>query len=78
SDNDRFGNMVSNQISIANDKIPLYPGIGASAPGLPPDQVAMQAHIARSLGVKGFIIFNYDLTVAEKVLPALFKGLTSE
>lgn len=78
SDNDRFGNMVGNQMSIVNNKIPLYPGIGASAPGLPSDQVAMQAHIARNLGVKGFIIFNYDLTVAEKVLPALHKGLTSE
>lgn len=78
SDNDRFENMVNNQMSIVNNKIPLYPGIGASAPGLPPDQVAMQAYIARNLGVKGFIIFNYDLTVAEKVLPALHKGLTSE
>jgi len=78
SDNDHFKNMVTNQRSIVNGKIPLYPGIGASAPGLPSDQVALQAHIARSLGVEGFIIFNYDLTVAEIVLPALFKGLTSE
>ena len=76
--NDRFTNMVTNQIKVANNRIPLYPGIGASAPGLSPDQVAMQAHIARTLGVSGFIIFNYDLTVATNVLPALFKGLTSE
>jgi uncharacterized lipoprotein YddW (UPF0748 family) len=77
-DNDRFTNMVTNQKAVVNGLVPLYPGIGASAPGLSPDQVAMQAHVARTLGVDGFIIFNYDLTVATSVLPALFKGLTSE
>ncbi len=78
SDNDRFANMITNQKSVVNGKVPLYPGIGASAPGLPADQVAMQAYIARSLGVEGFIIFNYDLTVAMNALPALLKGSTSE
>jgi uncharacterized lipoprotein YddW (UPF0748 family) len=77
-DNDRFTNMVTNQKAVVNGLVPLYPGIGASAPGLSPDQVAMQAHVARTLGVDGFIIFNYDLTVATSVLPALFKGSTSE
>ncbi len=73
-----FSNIVSNQIKIVNNQIPLYPGIGASAPGLTPDQVAIQALIARNLGANGFIIFNYDLTVANDVLPALFKGIASE
>ncbi len=74
--NDHFRNLVTSQMKIANKRIPLYPGIGASAPGLPAEQVAMQAHIARKLGVDGFIIFNYDLSVAREILPALFKGLT--
>ena len=78
ANNDHFRNIVTNQIRIVNNQIPLYPGIGASAPGLTPDQVAIQTHIARELGAKGFIIFNYDLTVANYVLPALLKGITSE
>ncbi len=76
ADNDQFGNWVDNQIAVVNKKVPLYPGIGASAPGLPPEQVAMQIHQARKLGVDGFIIFNYGLSVARDVLPALSKGLT--
>jgi len=76
ADNDRLRNLVANQIQIVNRRIPLYPGIGASAPGLPPEQVAMQVHIARNLGVDGFIVFEYDPSVAREVLPALFKGIT--
>lgn len=75
--NDQFDNLVVNQARIINKRIPLYPGIGASAPGLPPDQVAMQAYITRKLGTDGFIIFNYNQSVANNVLPAFFKGLTS-
>ncbi|MGQ9610385.1 MAG: glycoside hydrolase family 10 protein, partial [bacterium] len=78
ADNNHFSNIVSNQIKIVKNQIPLYPGIGASAPGLTPDQVAIQAFIARNLGANGFIIFNYDLTVANDVLPALLKGISSE
>ena len=77
SSNDQFGNWVANQVEVVNKRIPLYPGIGASAPGLPPEQVAMQAYIAQKLDVDGFIIFNYDLWLAQEVLPALSKGLTS-
>jgi len=76
SDDDQFRNWVMNQIEVVNKRIPLYPGVGASAPGLPPEQVATQIQIARELGVSGFIIFNYDLSVAKDVLPALSKGLT--
>jgi len=76
--NAHFKNMVLNQTDVVNDRIPLYPGIGASAPGLPPEQVAMQVHIARMLGTKGFIIFNYDLSVAKDVLPALRKGINQD
>jgi uncharacterized lipoprotein YddW (UPF0748 family) len=78
ADNDRLRNLVTSQAEIVNRRIPLYPGIGASAPGLPPEQVAMQVYIARNLDVDGFIVFNYDLSVAREVLPALSKGVTSD
>ena len=78
ADNEQFGNLVISQKEVVNRVIPFYPGIGASAPGLPPEQVAMQMYIARNLGADGLIIFNYGLSVATEVLPALSKGITSE
>jgi len=75
---DHFVNLVKNQIQIVNDRIPLYPGVGASAPGLEAEQVARQIHLARKLGADGFIIFNYDLRLAKEILPALRKGITAE
>jgi len=77
-DNERFRNMVKIQKNILDGRIPLYPGVGASAPGLTADQVAMQIHIARESGADGFIIFNYDLPVATGVLPALLRGVSAE
>lgn len=58
-------------------RVPLIEGIGASAPGLPPEQVARQVEIARKVGADGFIIFNFDTNLAEQVLPALRKGVTA-
>jgi len=75
NNNDHFRNLVDNQLMLVNNRIPVYPGVGASAPGLPPDQVAFQIHQARASGVKGFIIFNYDLPVVREILPALSKGV---
>lgn len=76
-DNDQFKNWVIAQSETINKRIPLYPGIGASAPGLPPGQVAMQAYVSRELGMDGFIIFNYDMHTATNVLPEFSKGLSS-
>ena len=73
-----FEDLVRRQVEIVGGKAPLYVGIGASAPGLRADQVAMQIHLARKLGADGFIIFNYDLHVAEEILPKLRLGLTAE
>ena len=77
-DNDQFRDLVSDQMDMINGRIPLYPGIGASAPGLSPEKVAMQVQTVRNLGASGFIIFSYDLSVARSVLPALSKGMTSK
>lgn len=75
---DHFANLVKSQVQIVGGKIPLHPGVGASAPGLEAEQVAMQIHLARRLGADGFIIFNYDLHVAQDILPALRKGVTAD
>ena len=76
SDLRQFRQWVAWQKEMVAEQIPLYPGIGASAPGLLPDQVVRQVHEARQVGVPGFIIFNYDLTVAEEHLSALRLGAT--
>ncbi|MDW8025226.1 MAG: family 10 glycosylhydrolase [Armatimonadota bacterium] len=73
-----FKETVERQLKFVSGKAPLYPGIGASAPGLTPVEVVQQIQIARGLGAKGFIIFNYDVAVAENVLPALSVGTTAE
>ncbi|HID56501.1 TPA: hypothetical protein EYP37_08215 [Candidatus Poribacteria bacterium] len=77
-DDGHFADLVRNQIKIVGGRIPLYPGVGASAPGLEAEQVARQIHLARKLGADGFTIFNYDLRLAEQILPALRKGVTAE
>lgn len=73
-----FRETVERQLKFVAGKVPLYPGIGASSPGLSPVEVIQQIQIAREAGAKGFIIFNYDVAVAENVLPALSLGTTAE
>jgi len=67
---------TSQHLAIANGRIPVYPGIGASSPGLRPEQVALQIKAARDLGAPGFMIFQYDLASALSLLPELAKGPT--
>ncbi|MBT5533058.1 family 10 glycosylhydrolase [Candidatus Poribacteria bacterium] len=77
-DEEQFATWVASQREYVGDRVPLYPGVGASAPGLLPEQTAMQVHRARELGSAGFIVFNYDRTVAEEHLPALRLGATAD
>ncbi len=76
-DEEQFTTWVSSQQEYVANRVPLYPGVGASAPGLLPEQTAMQIHRARALGARGFIIFNYDRAVADDHLPALRLGATA-
>ncbi len=78
-DYELFVNLVDEQMSYAAGRIPLYPGIGASASHstLSPDQVIMQILATREAGTGGFIIFNYNVSLAETCLPALGMGLTA-
>jgi uncharacterized lipoprotein YddW (UPF0748 family) len=74
--NREFRTRVQVQREAVGGRIPLYPGIGASAPGLDPVQVIEQACIAREEGTQGFIIFNYDPRTAKEHLPMMGLGLT--
>jgi uncharacterized lipoprotein YddW (UPF0748 family) len=77
--NDRsFQNLVKNQLLLAGGKIPVYPGIGASAtkPPLTADQVIRQICLSRELGATGFSLFEFNRTTAETIMPGLGKGIT--
>jgi uncharacterized lipoprotein YddW (UPF0748 family) len=71
-----FRTRVQVQRDVVDGRIPLYPGVGASAPGLPVGQVIDQIGIARAEGADGFIIFEYQGDVAADYIPALGAGVT--
>ena len=71
-----FRTRVQVQRDAVAARIPLYPGVGASAPGLPLGQVIDQIQIARAEGADGFIIFEYQGGVAAEYIPDLGKGVT--
>ena len=79
NDFDRFENLVSEQLEYASGRVPIYPGIGASTSSsfFGPDGVIVQILTTRALDTSGFIIFNYDRSLAEQDLPALGKGTTA-
>lgn len=79
NDFDRFENLVSEQLDYSLDRIPIYPGIGASSSSssFGPDGVIVQVSTTRRLDTGGFIIFNFDRNLAESVLPALGQGATA-
>lgn len=76
--NREFRTRVQIQKAEVAGRIPLYPGIGASAPGLSPIQVLEQIGIVRDEGAPGFIIFNYDPTTASEHVAMLSLGATKE
>jgi len=73
ADDRYFQMLLKNQLRLVGGKIPVYPGIGASAarPPLSADQVTRQIHIARRLGAAGFTLFELNRTTAETLLPKL-------
>ena len=71
-----FRTRVQVQRDTVGGRIPLYPGVGASAPGLPLGQVIDQIGIARAEGADGFILFEYQGRVAADYVPGLGKGVT--
>lgn len=71
-----FRNLVSSQTKLVDGRIPIYPGIGATASssGLSADRVAGQIHLARSLGAAGFTIFNLDRGTIQAIVPGVGLG----
>lgn len=74
---EEFRTRVQVQRDELGGRVPLYPGIGASAPGLSPAQVIDQVQIAREEGADGFIIFHLADVTAAQHLPALAAGATA-
>jgi len=73
---DGYRTTVQIQRDLIAARIPFYPGVGASAPGLPVTQVIDQIQIGRAEGSDGFIIFNYAGEVAHEHVPTLGLGTT--
>ena len=75
-----FSTLVARQIELVGGRVPIYPGIGASATRstLPPDRVVGQIHHARALGAAGFTIFNLDRGAIETIVPGVGLGATSQ
>lgn len=75
-----FSALVSNQLKQIGGRIPMYPGIGATASrsALSPDRVVGQVHEARSLGAAGFTIFNLDRGTIGEIVPAVGLGAGSK
>ncbi len=75
-----FATLVGTQIGQVAGRVPLYPGIGASASRstLSVDRVAGQVQIARNLGADGFIVFNYSYDEARNIVPGLGRALLAE
>jgi uncharacterized lipoprotein YddW (UPF0748 family) len=80
TDNDlHFSALVENQLRLIGGRIPLYPGIGATAThiALSADRVVGQIEIARRLGAQGFTIFNFSPETAEAIVPGVGLGAGS-
>ncbi len=71
---ERFADLLENQLKLVAGRVPVYPGIGASAPGLPPDRVVGQIHHARRLGAPGFTVFEFSARTADTMVPGVGLG----
>jgi hypothetical protein len=71
-----FASLVKNQMKRIAGRVPLYPGIGATATGirLSADAVVSQIELARSLGANGFTIFNFEPSTARTIVPGIGLG----
>jgi uncharacterized lipoprotein YddW (UPF0748 family) len=73
-----FENLIKQQQELINNRIPLYPGIGATATGInmTPDRVAVEIGIVRERNLSGFVIFNLDGRTINTIPPILKLGVT--
>lgn len=76
SDNSRFESTVRKQLELVQGRIPVYPGLGTGATrGTTGIRTAQQLMILRHLDAPGFMVFNYDRSLADEVLPGLRRGV---
>jgi uncharacterized lipoprotein YddW (UPF0748 family) len=75
-----FRQLVSKQMKLVDGRIPLYPGIGATASrmALAPDRVVGQVEWARKLGAAGFTVFDFGPATAESFVPGVGLGAGSQ
>jgi uncharacterized lipoprotein YddW (UPF0748 family) len=66
-----FADLLTHQLAYVGGRIPVCPCIGASSPGLPVDQVIVQALETRAQATGGFTVFDLDITAATEILPWL-------
>jgi uncharacterized lipoprotein YddW (UPF0748 family) len=74
-----FAGMVTEQLRLVAGRIPVYPGIGASASrsSLGSDQVASQIRAARTAGAAGFTVFDLNSGTISQIVPGVALGATS-
>ena len=79
ADSSQFERMVVGQLPWAG-KVPCYPGIGLSTWPNATDVCSLieKITITRRLKTGGFTIFNYGISEAREILPALGKGITKK
>ena len=77
---DEFKRLVRKQLKLVDGRVPLYPGIGATASrmALSPDRVVGQIQWARELGAAGFTVFDFGPSTAETFVPAIGLGAGKE
>lgn len=76
----RFRSLVASQMEYVAGRVPLCPGVGvvSSSSNLTADQTIAQLLIARQLNADGFVLFVYNNSLADSILPNLRKGLTAD
>ena len=76
NDDEAFVALVRNQMKLVEGRIPLYPGIGATATGihLTADRVVGQIGRARELDAAGWAIFDFSPRTAVAVVPGVGLG----
>jgi uncharacterized lipoprotein YddW (UPF0748 family) len=70
--------LTEEQLAAVAERVPIYPGLGPSTKGLPPEQVVHQVDLVRKAGAKGFVLFELDADLLDIHLPALQLGATAE
>ncbi len=70
--------LAASQLAAVDGLVPIYPGLGPSTKGLPPEQVVRQVDLIRGVGATGFVLFELDQDLLKTHLPALRAGATRE